>query len=69
MSRYVKISTIGAGVTLFDPGNIGYVLITSETGGVSAADMLNEFGIEELDDYFARSLATHMDSRNRDTDD
>lgn len=47
----------GPGVTIHDPGLLGSVMITSETQGISAADMVGEFAIELLDDYFARSDA------------
>lgn len=51
----------GRGVHVSDPGLLGSVLVTSETEGVSAADMASEFGLELLDDYMARSLAhRHM---------
>jgi len=47
----------GPGVTITDPGYIGFVLITSETDASSAQAMAREFKIELLDDYFARALA------------
>jgi hypothetical protein len=47
----------GPGVTVHDPGRIGWVLISSETEGVKAQDMVDEFKIELLDHYFQRSLA------------
>jgi predicted amidohydrolase len=54
-----KLSTLkrkyGPGVTITDPGYLGSVLITSETSEATAADMVAEFGIELLDDYFRRS--------------
>ena len=56
----------GGGVTLFDPGNIGYVMISSETAGVSAGIMLEKFQIEPLDAYLERSLSMHMDAAYRD---
>jgi hypothetical protein len=40
------------------------VLITSERDDVSAQQMVEEFEIELLDDYFARSLAHHHDPCN-----
>lgn len=46
----------GPEVTIADPGHLGSVLITSETKDLSAQDMVREFQIELLDDYFARSL-------------
>ena len=52
----------GTKVTIFDPGYLGSVLITSETDECSAADMVAEFDIELLDDYFARSTKAREDS-------
>lgn len=47
----------GKEVKVFDPGQIGAVLITSESDTVSAMDMVKEFDIELLDHYFERSIA------------
>jgi len=47
----------GPGVTITDPGYLGPVLISSETDGVSALQMAEEFEIELLDHYFERCLA------------
>ncbi len=47
----------GEGVTIYDPGEIGVVMITSEMEGVSAADMVNEFGMERATEYFDRTRA------------
>ncbi|HOP10180.1 MAG TPA: carbon-nitrogen hydrolase family protein [Oscillospiraceae bacterium] len=52
----------GAKVKITDPGYLGSILITSETDECSAADMVVEFGIELLDDYFARSTKAREDS-------
>jgi hypothetical protein len=54
----------GTGVTIFDPGQLGSVLITSERDDISAEQMIEEFEIEVLDDYLARSLKHHHDPRN-----
>lgn len=48
----------GRDVTVFDPGYIGAVLITSESDTISAMDMVKEFDIELLDHYFERSIAS-----------
>ncbi len=45
----------GDKVTIYDPGEVGAVLISSEHKNISAEEMIEEFGIELLDDYFARS--------------
>jgi hypothetical protein len=55
----------GRDVTIFDPGELGSVLITSESETVSIQQMVAEFEIELLDDYFARSLAHQHDPANR----
>lgn len=45
----------GERITITDPGNVGAVLVTSEDNNVSVMQMIKEFDIELLDDYFARS--------------
>lgn len=50
-------------VTVFDPGQLGVVLITSQSPNVSADAMLREFEIEPLDDYLARSRNYHRKNR------
>ena len=45
----------GSMVTVFDPGKIGAVLITSEHPDISIDEMIDEFDIELLDDYLTRS--------------
>ena len=47
----------GPKVKITDPGCLGSVLIASEHETISVDDMIKEFEIERLDDYFARSLA------------
>lgn len=47
----------GRQVTIFDPGLLAPVLITSESDQRTAADLMSEFHIEPLDDYFTRSRA------------
>ena len=46
----------GPGMTVFDPGQLGCVLITSESPEITAAQIVEEFKIERLDDYFNRSV-------------
>ncbi len=55
----------GPQVTVFDPGHLASVLITSESDEVTSADMITEFEIEHLDAYIARSTAHRADPRNR----
>ena len=45
----------GKKVTIVDPGEVGAVLVTSEDEDVSVNQMIDEFKIELLDDYFDRS--------------
>ena len=47
----------GPGVTVHDPGNVGAVLVTSELDGVTARQIVKEFGIELWDDYYERAMA------------
>ncbi len=47
----------GPKVTITDPGCLGAVLVASKHETKSVDDMIEEFEIELLDDYFARSLA------------
>ncbi|WP_127581670.1 carbon-nitrogen hydrolase family protein [Paenibacillus koleovorans] len=46
----------GAGVTIADPGLLGSVLLTSEMEHVTALDVVEEFGLLRLDDYFTGCL-------------
>ena len=44
----------GETVAINDPGKLGVVMITSENSKISAANMVKEFNIELVDDYFSR---------------
>ena len=46
----------GRGVTIFDPGYVGALLLTSEMDNVTANDIIKEFQIETWDEYYARSM-------------
>lgn len=46
----------GRGITFTDPGCLGWVLLTNEMDGISMRDVVTEFEIELLDDYWARAL-------------
>lgn len=48
----------GTGVKIYDPGFLGSVLITCEMEDKTINDLVKEFEIELLDDYFKRAL-TH----------
>jgi hypothetical protein len=54
----------GKKVTITDPGKMGSVIITSEHTSISAPDMVKEFGIELLDDYFDRSEREKINNQN-----
>lgn len=45
------------GVAIHDPGRLGSVLITAESPDLTTTAILEEFEIETLDDYLARSRA------------
>jgi len=51
----------GEEVTIYDPGEVGVVMITSESDKVSAAQMVEEFGIDQVDHYFDRTRADRKD--------
>jgi hypothetical protein len=54
----------GPDVTIHDPGLLGSVLITSNSPSVSAEEMVREFQVELLDDYFTRAMAHHHNPKN-----
>lgn len=45
----------GSAIQITDPGLLGSVMLTSESEEFSAGDIVREFNMELLDDYFARS--------------
>ncbi len=47
----------GPKVTMMDPGDLGSVLISSETDEFTIEDVIKEFEIEIWDDYYDRALA------------
>lgn len=54
----------GAKVSVFDPGHLASVLISSETDEITSAEMVEEFAIELLHDYMERSMAHRRDPQN-----
>jgi hypothetical protein len=56
----------GNGVTIHDPSHLGAVLVSSEIKEVSAMDMIKEFEVELLDDYFERSLTLQRENIGED---
>lgn len=47
----------GPDVTITDPGELGSVMISSERDDVPVTDLVTEFGIETIDDYWVRARA------------
>ncbi|QOR69828.1 carbon-nitrogen hydrolase family protein [Ruania alkalisoli] len=45
----------GPKVRIHDPGQVGFVLLTSESENLSVAEVMAEFGLVDIDDYFGRS--------------
>lgn len=67
--RFVALKKkYGPEVTIFDPGELGCALITSESETVGVKEMIEEFEIELIDDYFARALEYHHDPANREAE-
>jgi hypothetical protein len=54
----------GPKVKITDPGLLGSVLIASEHETISIEEMIDEFEIERLDNYFTRSLDFRHKPRN-----
>ena len=52
----------GRGVTIKDPGHLGSVLLTNWLEDRTIDDLVEEFGIELLDDYWARALKHHAEN-------
>lgn len=50
----------GDDVTIHDPGQLGSVLVSCEAKNVTVDQMLKEFDIELLDDYFDRSREVRL---------
>jgi len=58
-------SKYGCKVKITDPGYLGSVLISCETDECTVEDMVNEFEIELLDEYFSRMLNMHHQHENK----
>ncbi len=54
----------GTKVKIKDPGYLGSVLISSEDENISVDEMIKEFEIELLDDYFKRALEHRNEPSN-----
>lgn len=55
----------GRDVTIYDPGELASVLISSESETVDVHEMIREFDIELLDDFLERYSHIHHDPANR----
>jgi hypothetical protein len=51
----------GPEVSILDPGYLGPVLVSSESPERSVGQLLAEFAIEPLDDYFERARAVRRE--------
>lgn len=47
----------GPKVGIHDPGQVGFVLLTAESEDLTVAEVMAEFDLVDLDDYFTRSVA------------
>ena len=54
----------GPAVTINDPGRLEAVPVTSEHQTISVSQMIKEFEIELLDDYFTRSREFRLKEGN-----
>jgi hypothetical protein len=55
----------GRDVTLFDPGLLAPILLTSESTRLTIDDIVREFNMEPLDDYLDRSRKVRADALER----
>jgi predicted amidohydrolase len=54
----------GPKVHIHDPGFLGCVLLTSEADDLSVEEIIEEYGLERIDEYFSRSeAARHLPGR------
>ena len=54
----------GEGVNIHDPGKLGVVLVTSLDEKISVQEMIDEFGLERVDDYFQRARKFRLNDGN-----
>jgi hypothetical protein len=55
-AHFLKIKQkYGTKVKIHDPGFLGCVLLTSESEDLNVKDIITEFGLELMDDYFCRA--------------
>ena len=52
------VDKYGPRVTVRNPGAVGCVTLLSNAPELKAGDVVKEFGLEEWDDYYARSVRT-----------
>ena len=53
----------GAGLSVHEPGHLGAMLLTSEIEDIVIDEIAKEFGIEHIDEYFARSIKYANENR------
>ncbi|HNR40670.1 MAG TPA: carbon-nitrogen hydrolase family protein [Bacteroidales bacterium] len=54
----------GIGVNIHDPGKLGVVLVTSNNEKVTVQEMIDEFRLERVDDYFQRARKFRLNVGN-----
>jgi len=54
----------GESVNIHDPGKLGVVLVTSLDEKISVQEMIDEFSLERVDDYFLRARKFRMNEGN-----
>lgn len=52
----------GRDLQIHDPGQVGFVLLTSENSDLTIAQVMEEFEIVDIDDYFGRSSSLRQES-------
>jgi len=55
----------GRDVSIHDPGKTGAILLSSESDAFSAMDIVKEFEIELMDEYFARNRVSQRERTER----
>ena len=55
----------GAGLCLHEPGDLGAMLLSSEMDDITIDEIVKEFGIEHIDEYFTRSIKYADENREK----
>ena len=53
----------GAGLQIYEPGQLGAMLLSSDMNDVTIDEIATEFEIEHIDEYFARSIKAANENR------